>query len=204
MHVVLNMACSLDGRVAGADGEPVRLSGPEDHHRVHRLRARSDAIVVGVGTVVNDDPQLTARTTSAPDKPPLRVILDTHARTPTTARAVDGQAPTLILTRDAVDEAPGDAEVRALGQDPSPQRVLDVLADRGIERVLVEGGPTVAGSFLAAGAVDRFTLYIAPRILGEGPRLSDGLEAAGVALELEPRARAPLGEGTLVSYGVPG
>lgn len=202
MHVVLNMACSVDGRVAGAGGEPVQLSGSEDLARVHRLRARSDAILVGVGTVLADDPRLTARPPDPPDAQPLRVVLDHHARTPPTARVVDDAAPSLVLTQDPPEAPIGEATVDALGGRLTPERVLDALADRGIERLLVEGGPTVAGRFLDAGAIDRFSLYIAPRVLGEGPTLADGLE--GLSHALEPRARAPLGEGTLVCYEGPG
>lgn len=201
MHVVLNMAASLDGRVAGAGGEPVQLSCPADQRRVHALRADSDAVLVGVGTVLADDPRLTARTDPLPERQPLRVVLDHDGRTPSDATVVDDAAPSLVLTA-GVDEPIGQADVQPVGDPIEPPAVLETLAERGVEQLMIEGGPTVACSFLEAGAVDRAHLYLAPRILGEGPSLADawtGLEASWT-----PRARGPLGEGTLVSYEVPG
>lgn len=199
MHVLLNMAASLDGRVAGKGGEPVHLSCPADEKRVHALRADSDAILVGVGTVLADDPRLTARTDPPPEEPPLRVVLDRRGRTPGSARVVDGEAPTLLLTEDAQDPI-GEAEVEAV-DELTPARAVEQLAAREVEQVLVEGGPTIATRFLASGLVDRFTLYLAPRVLGAGPSLAEAFE--GLELELAPRCRAPLGEGVLLSYEGP-
>lgn len=199
----MNMAASLDGRVAGPGGTPIELSCPEDWDRVHRLRAGHDAILVGIGTVLADDPRLTARTDPAPDPPPLRVVLDSKARTPAEANVVDDSAPSLILTATA-DPAPiGTADVEQAGIDRvTVDETIDRLRGRGIASVLVEGGPTVVRSFLAAGRVDRVYLYLAPRILGVGPSLWAAFE--GLEVDLIPRARGPLGAGTLLSYGVQG
>lgn len=209
VHVVLNMAASLDGRVAGPGGDPVQLSGPEDHERVHRLRAASDAIVVGIDTVISDDPRLTARTEPRParEEQPLRVVVDSRLRIPPKARVLDGKADTLVLTteqgdsRADADELAG-AEMHAAGGGDTVDLAAGfaALEQRGIEQVLIEGGPTLAASALAAGLVDRLHLYLAPRVLGEGPSLADAWR--GLEVDLEPRSRAPLGEGTLVSYGV--
>lgn len=200
MRVWLNMACSLDGRVAGPDGRPVQLSGPEDLDRVHALRADADAVLVGAGTVLSDDPRLTARRGHATDQPPLRVVLDTRARTPPDARIVDPSAPSMVVTARAASAAYPDAEVRVVEPPVSAEDAIEVLAEADVDELLVEGGPSVAASFLEAGLVDRFTLYLAPRILGEGPSLGEALE--GVSLEGVPRSRAPIGEGVLVSLEV--
>jgi riboflavin-specific deaminase-like protein len=197
------MAASLDGRVAGPAGEPIQLSGEADLRRVNALRAASDAIAVGIGTVLADDPRLTARPEPRPprEEQPLRVVVDSRLRVPDEARVLDDRADTLVLAAQQ-GEVPG-AEVReAAGSDGVDLAAgLADVEERGVERLLVEGGPTLAAALLAAGLVDRWHLYLAPRVLGAGPSLASALE--GVETELEPRSRAPLGEGTLVSYGVP-
>lgn len=203
MRVFLNMAASLDGRVAGADGEPVQLSGPADRERVHRLRTASDAVVVGIGTVLADDPRLTARPEPRPPREaqPLRVVVDSRLRTPPEARVLDEAADTLVVAtrKGGLDGA----EVHVAGEDQVDLAAAVAELDRrGCEQVMVEGGPTLAAALLAAGLVDRWHLYLAPRVLGEGPSLAEAL--AGVDVDLTPRSRAPLGEGTLVSYGVRG
>lgn len=202
VHVDLNVACSLEGRVAGPGGRPVELSGPADWERVHRLRADSDAVVVGIGTVLADDPRLTARPEPRPPpaEQPLRVVVDSRARVPEDARVLSEAAPTLVLA--AEDGRVEGAEVLAV---PREGRVdlaagLEALADRGVERVLVEGGPTLAGALLREGLVDRVLVYVAPRILPAGPSLAEAW--SGLELRLEPRDRRGLGEGTLLVYGV--
>ncbi|HEX2297839.1 MAG TPA: bifunctional diaminohydroxyphosphoribosylaminopyrimidine deaminase/5-amino-6-(5-phosphoribosylamino)uracil reductase RibD [Pseudonocardiaceae bacterium] len=159
-HVTWKFAATLDGRVAAADGTSRWISGVESRAEVHRLRAAADAVVVGTGTVLADDPQLTARNPdgSAPARQPLRVVLGDRP-IPPGARVLDGAAETLLLP----------------GHDPAA--VLEVLHQRGVVDVLLEGGPTVAGAFLAAGAVDRVLAYLAPALLGAGPA---ALARAGV------------------------
>lgn len=201
VHVVLNMAASLDGRVAGPNQEPVTLSSPEDQQRVHRLRAASDAVIVGSGTVLNDDPRLTARLDPPPSSAPLRVVFDRRRRMPSTTHLAEGEPPTLVLTETGPQEPIGQAQVRTVS-NLTPETGLRILEEEGVDTVLLEGGPTLAGAFLEAGLIDRFTLYVAPRILGEGPSLADAWE--GLTVDLAPRARAPLGEGTLIAYGIEG
>lgn len=200
VRVHLNMAMSLDGRVAGPQGQPLPLSSEEDTERVHAHRARSDAILVGVNTVLNDDPRLTARGDPPPDKAPVRVVLDTNARTPEDARVLDDEAPTWLLTGSSMS-VPEGARGIPVGDPITPKNALEALRAEGVVHVLLEGGPTVAASFLREGLVDRFTLYIAPVILGRGPSLPEAL--SGIQVPLSPRSRAPLGEGVLVAYEVP-
>lgn len=146
--VTWKAAVTLDGRSAAADGSSRWITGEAARADVHRLRAEVDAVVVGVGTVLVDDPQLTVR--PDPGRQPLRVVLDRSGRIPITARVLDAAAETLVLAE-------------------SPAAVLDVLQARGVVSVLLEGGPTVAAAFLRAGLVDRVVTYVAPVLLGEGP-----------------------------------
>lgn len=152
--VTWKYAATLDGRVAAADGTSRWITGAQARADVHRLRAESDAIVVGVGTVLADDPELTVRGERGARRqdPPLRVVLDRHGRTPATARVRDDSAPTWITAED-------------------PAAVLAQLHDRGLVSVLLEGGPTVAAGFVRAGLVDRVIGYVAPSLLGAGPGL---------------------------------
>ena len=140
--VVLKLAATLDGRTAAPDGSSRWITGPEARADVQRLRAESDAVVVGAGTVRADDPNLTVRVEAGDGqgRQPVRVVL--------------GQAPAGAKVHPAL-ELGGD-----LGQ------VLDDLGGRGVVQALVEGGPTVAGAFHRAGLVDRYVLYLAPALLG--------------------------------------
>ena len=138
--VVLKLAATLDGRIAAPDGTARWLTGAEARADAHRLRASSDAVLVGAGTVRADDPELTARVEPAPDHQPLRVVL---GRAPAEARV----HPAIEVTGD-----PGD--------------VLDELGAKGVLQLLVEGGAHVAHQFHAAGLVDRYVLYLAPALFG--------------------------------------
>ncbi|WP_072808581.1 bifunctional diaminohydroxyphosphoribosylaminopyrimidine deaminase/5-amino-6-(5-phosphoribosylamino)uracil reductase RibD [Rhodococcus zopfii] len=148
-HVTWKYAATLDGRIAATDGTSRWISGPESRAIVHADRARLDAIVVGTGTVLADDPWLTARLPDGSLAPhqPLRVVVGTRDL-PTRARVLDDAAPTLVLRTHDVDE------------------VLDALTAH--PDVLLEGGPRLAGAFLAARRIDRIQAYIAPVLLGDG------------------------------------
>ncbi|MDP9433545.1 MAG: bifunctional diaminohydroxyphosphoribosylaminopyrimidine deaminase/5-amino-6-(5-phosphoribosylamino)uracil reductase RibD [Actinomycetota bacterium] len=166
--VIWKYAAGLDGRVAAVDGSSRWITGEAARADVHRLRAECDAVLVGSGTVLADDPQLTVRTPDGPaSRQPLRVVLDSAGRTPAGARVRDGAAPTVILT--AADVPAGDG-----GLDLSA--VLRLLHDRGVRSVLLEGGPTLAGSFLQEDLIDRVEGYVAPLLIGGGglPALAGG------------------------------
>ncbi len=151
--VTWKYAATLDGRVAAADGSSRWITGPAARADVHRLRAEVDAVVAGSGTVLADDPQLTVRGPDGTlaDRQPLRVVIDRGHRVPADARVFDGSAGTVLL------------------DSPDPAKALAALADRGVVSVLLEGGPTLAGAFVAAGCVDRVVGYLAPALLGGGP-----------------------------------
>ena len=165
--VTLKLATSLDGRIATASGESRWITGEAARLEGHRLRAAHDAILVGVETVLADDPELTARLPGRPVDQPLRVVLDSRLRSPSTAR-VAGGGDTLILT--AAEPTPvGSADVEQVEIEsgrPSVAACLSALSRRGVTSVLIEGGGQVAASFLRAGLVDRLEWFRAPILLG--------------------------------------
>ena len=181
-RVTLKLATSLDGRIATASGESQWITGEAARLEGHRLRAAHDAILVGVETVLHDDPELTARLPGRTVDQPLRVVLDSRLRTPATAKVAS--ANTLILT--AADPRPvGGAQVRrieAAEGRPTVPAVLDALAKTGVASILIEGGGQVAASFLRAGVVDRLEWFRAPILLGaEGRPCVAGLALAKLA-----------------------
>jgi diaminohydroxyphosphoribosylaminopyrimidine deaminase/5-amino-6-(5-phosphoribosylamino)uracil reductase len=181
-YVTWKYAATLDGRSAAADGSSQWITSKIARTDVHRLRSTVDAIVAGVGTVIADDPQLTVRDLrdgSLAIKQPWRVVVDSTGRTPATARVRDSAAPTWIVTASELGAGPdGRVDLTAM---------LAELYVRGVRAVLLEGGPTLAGGFLAAGLVDKIVGYIAPKLLGAGqPSLVDaGVTTIAEALELE-------------------
>lgn len=176
--ITWKFGASLDGRIAAADGSSRWITSPEARADAHRLRAESDAVMVGSGTQRIDDPHLAVRH-AAGGRQPLRVVVDTHARTPVSARVLDDAAPTLIAVAQDADaqHLEGRTDLVRL---PRVDRGLDLpallaaLREREIGSVLLEGGPTLAGSFLAENLIDRVIGYVAPVLIGGG-----GLSALG-------------------------
>lgn len=196
-HVTWKYAATLDGRTAAADGTSRWITGAAARLDVQRLRARSDAVLAGIGTVLADDPALTVRDLDV-GRQPLRVVVDTFARTPLSARVLDTSAPTLL----AVGADAAADRVSALRDTSADVVVLPIaegmvdlnalLGDLfGRERylLLLEGGARLAAGFLSAGLVDRVVGYLAPALLGSGtPVAGDfGVPTIAGALRLEPR-----------------
>ncbi len=185
-HVTYKYAATLDGRIAAADGTSQWITSQAARADVHRLRAESDAVLVGAGTARADNPHLAARAFGeAPQdavSQPLRVVVDSSATAVKPgARVLDAAAPTLVAVAADADAAhlAGLCEVVRLPRTPAGLDVpalLDALHTRGIRSVLLEGGPRLAGSFVAAGAVDRVIGYLAPVLLGAGLAALAGTE----------------------------
>ena len=210
---LMKTAMTLDGKIATRTGQSRWITGEAARAMVHRLRDQCDAILVGVGTVMADDPELTARLPSGDGKNPLRVIVDSAARTPLTARVVaDGKAPTLFAV---AEEAPADRlqALRAAGCEvlPLPRgrtgvdlRLLwQALGQRNITSVLLEGGATINAAALAAGVVDKIHAFIAPKVIGgvnaPGPVGGEGPPDLAGAVLLEELACAQVGEDILIT-----
>jgi diaminohydroxyphosphoribosylaminopyrimidine deaminase/5-amino-6-(5-phosphoribosylamino)uracil reductase len=177
--VTLKLACTLDGHTATCTGDSRWISGEASRERVHRLRDRSDAIMVGVGTVLTDDPQLTARLPEGEGRHPLRVVVDALARTPADARVITGPGSCLVAVTEAAPPADvarlreAGAEVADLpAAEGSGQPAVDLpalmdhLGARAVMSVLLEGGAALAGAMVRAGLVGKHIYFIAPRLLG--------------------------------------
>lgn len=190
-YVVAQLGQSLDGRIATPTGDSKYINGPAALDHLHRLRARVDVVLVGVGTVVADDPLLTVR--RVPGRSPARAVLDPNGRLPPDARCLeDDGARRLVLTRDP-RPLPGGVERLALEDDGSthcPRRIRAALGRLGFRRVLVEGGARTISAFIDAGCVDRLHLLVAPIILGSGRAGLDLAPIARLAGALRPRVRA--------------
>ncbi|WP_233521862.1 bifunctional diaminohydroxyphosphoribosylaminopyrimidine deaminase/5-amino-6-(5-phosphoribosylamino)uracil reductase RibD [Streptomyces triticagri] len=203
-YVTWKYAATLDGRIAAADRSSRWITSAESRADVHRLRAESDAVVVGSGTATADDPHLAVRGVPGAVQP-LRVVVDTHASAVRDgARILDDAAPTLVAVAQDATAPSWAADSTALAELlrlPRAARGLDVTAlltalhQRDVRSVLLEGGPTLAGAFVAAGAVDRVIGYLAPVLLGSGPAaLGDaGISTLSAALRLELTESARIG-----------
>lgn len=189
--VTLKLAVSLDGAIAAAPdsaGSRRWLTGESARKYVHRLRAQSDAVAVGIGTALADDPLLTVRSGRRPRVAPLRVVFDRSARLPIRSRLVKSarRVPLLVMTADAgaaADAAAvGALEAKGVQVEGAPDIVgsLEVLHRRGVRSLLVEGGAILAGALLAAKVVDRLVIFQAPVVLGSGalPAFSAGSQMA--------------------------
>ena len=193
--VTWKMAASLDGKVASRDGTSRWITGEAARADVHRLRAAADAILVGAGTALVDDPSLTVRDPAYRGRPPLRVLVDARGRVPETGDLFDAAAPTMVATTGlAPRERTGAWRARGAevveyepegGGVPLPQLLSD-LGKRDVQSVLLEGGPTLAWSMVEDRVVDKVVVYLAPKLIG-------GQDAPGV---LGGRGFAPIAQAT--------
>lgn len=199
--VVWKAAASLDGKVAARDGSSRWITGEPARADVHRLRAWSDAIVVGAGTALADDPELTVRAPGYRGRPPIRVLVDARGRVGSTGDLFDRQAPTLVATTELAPAAAREAwraagaEVLVLETDGEGVSLGALFADLGkrdVQGVLLEGGPTLAWSAVEDHLVDTVVLYLAPRLIGgqDAPTVLEGRGFAPVGRALPMRIRS--------------
>jgi diaminohydroxyphosphoribosylaminopyrimidine deaminase/5-amino-6-(5-phosphoribosylamino)uracil reductase len=201
-HVILKLAVSTDDKIASAGHKPVAISGEVARARMHLLRAQCDAILVGIGTVLSDDPVLTCRLPGMEARSPVRLVLDRALRLPGASRLVHSarSTPLWVITSNLA-EAPAAAKLGAAGAQivrvaSSPTGLdlpaaLHALAERGITRLLVEGGARVASSFVAANLVDEFWLLRGPDGIGtDGVAALDALPLAAITQSPAFRVRA--------------
>lgn len=214
-HVTLKLAISADGKVGAAGRKPVAITGEAARNRVFQMRAQSDAILVGIGTVLADNPQLTCRLPGMEGRSPIRVVLDAALRVPlaTAVVATAHDTPTWVFAaRSASDIAQDILEqkgCRVFRVDDNEGRldldaVLKSLAAEGISRLMVEGGPTVAASFVAADKVDEAALIYSDKLIGEdGVAPLEHMPLEMLTERLHARGSENLGGDTIESYGRP-
>jgi diaminohydroxyphosphoribosylaminopyrimidine deaminase/5-amino-6-(5-phosphoribosylamino)uracil reductase len=215
-HVILKLAVSADDKIGAAGRKPIAITGEAARTRVHLLRAQSDAILVGIGTVLADDPLLNCRLPGMEARSPVRVVLDRALRMPGNSRLVHSarETPLWVMTSDFA-EAPAAMKLGAAGAQVmrvasttsppglDPLAVLRALSEKGITRLMVEGGARVASSFVAAGLVDEVWLLRGPGAIGaEGVPALDALPLAAITQspDFKVRASETLQKDTLTIY----
>ena len=211
MRVVVNAAMSADGKLSTREREQIAISGPADFRRVDELRAESDAVMVGVGTVVADDPSLTVEDDSLLERSdqPARVVADSRIRTPADAQVLDDRAETYLLVAESAP--PGfvaemedrGATVVVAGEDRVDlTAAFEDLAAAGIDQLMVEGGGELIAGLFAEDLVDDLRVYVGPMVIGgrDAPTLADGdgfvEEFPRLSLERVDR----LGDGVLLCF----
>jgi len=199
---------SIDGKIALPSRKQTRISNEEDIARVHRLRNDCDGILVGIGTVLSDDPKLTVKEKYVQNAgKPLRIVLDSKGRTPPGAEVLSGDHPTLIVTSEGCESTFGQAEVARFGMEKVDLcALMGFLHDRGLRKLLVEGGETVIWSFLREGLVDELKVFVGSMIIGgEGSPTMAGGEGSASFEEIIPlvlKRSTQLGDGMLLEYEV--
>lgn len=205
-YIILNCAASIDGKIALPDRQRLNISSEEDFTRVHKLRAECDAIIIGINTVIEDNPKLTVNPKYSKGKSPLRVVLDTNYRTPEHSKIVNENSQTLI----AIGEETPDRNIKGIeifrgGKDKiNLKKLIRDLGNRGIEKIMVEGGETVIWSFIEENLFDEFNVYIRSIVIGgkDTPTIAggDGFLGHEQILHLKLEHVEKLGAGVWLRY----
>ncbi|KAB7514918.1 2,5-diamino-6-(ribosylamino)-4(3H)-pyrimidinone 5'-phosphate reductase [Halosegnis rubeus] len=209
MHVHVNAAVSADGKLSSRQREQIAISGDEDFARMETIRAEADAVVVGVGTVLTDDPSLERHDESIGSEPPARVVADSRGRTPTDADILAGDRPTYLLVSAAAPEQRRRALERAgatvvvAGEDRVDlPEAFDELTTHGVSHLMVEGGGELIFSLFADELVDELTVYVGSMIIGGrgAPTLADGDGFVDEFPTLKLRDVSRLDDGVVLAY----
>ncbi|UCB58698.1 MAG: 2,5-diamino-6-(ribosylamino)-4(3H)-pyrimidinone 5'-phosphate reductase [Thermoplasmatales archaeon] len=209
-YVIINCAMSADGKIASPTGHQLRISNEEDIKSMYNLRNSNDAVLVGVGTILSDNPKLTVKEQYVKNpRNPIRIILDTHCRTKPNSLAVDENAKTLIFANEECDKKYGDnVEIIQCGIDSEGlidlEEMLEKLLNYEINKLMVEGGSTIIWNFLKQGFVDDLFVFIGPVIIGGKytPSMADGegITKNENIVNLEVVDVNKIGNGILVHY----
>jgi diaminohydroxyphosphoribosylaminopyrimidine deaminase/5-amino-6-(5-phosphoribosylamino)uracil reductase len=211
-YVMLKLAVSADGKAGLANRKPAAITGETARVRVFQMRAASDAILVGIGTILSDNPQLTCRLPGMAERSPVRVVLDATLKLPlaTSVVATVRDTPTWVFTSSKPSAIAEEIlrekgckvfRVGAVDGRLDLDEVLKVLAEQGITRLMVEGGPTVAGAIAASGLVDEMALLRGEKSIGaDGIAPLEGMPLDGLTGQLQARSREKLGRDTIETY----
>ena len=202
--VHVNCAMSADGKIAGINRKQVKISSEEDMVRARDLRKKYDAVVVGVGTIIADDPHLTIKDATF-YKNPIRIVVDPNGRTPKDALVTDERAPTVILTNDECTEEWKNADTVKCGSPFSLPVAMEKLSELGVESLLVEGGGETISHFFRNGFVDKYSVFVGALMIGGrgAPTPADGEGWIGEnGLTLKLKSAKVLGSGVLITYDV--
>jgi len=203
-YVVVNCASSIDGKIALPGKKPLKISNEEDVARVHKLRNECDAILVGIETILADNPKLTVKAKYVDKvRQPIRIVLDSELRIPEDAEVMKPNAKTIIVTT-CKEFKKGHVEVIKCGNDKVDlKRLMEILYDRGIKKLLVEGGSTVIWEFLENKLVDEMMVFYSPIIIGNNaPTIAggEGAKSEEELIKMEIKSIERIGNGCLVKF----
>jgi 2,5-diamino-6-(ribosylamino)-4(3H)-pyrimidinone 5'-phosphate reductase len=199
---------SADGKIALPSRKQTRISNEDDMKRVHELRNKCDAILVGIGTILSDDPKLTVKKSYVPNpKQPARIVLDSKGRTPNDAEVLSPDSPTIVVVSEECKHEIEGAETIVCGKERIDLRsLLDILEKKGIRTLLVEGGETIIWSFLRERLAHEFYVFVGSMVIGgknsPTPAGGEGVKNEEDILPLKLKSVTNLGNGVLLHYGV--